>query len=91
MGERNAAPSKFAHLESMEAETFKAMVLRCIYAFDKEPHDKTRPFGMAAAALFICNGAAEANASTFRAELGGISARDKDNGDWEIVCKRVSA
>jgi len=81
--------SKFAHLEAMDPQQFKAMVLRCIYAFDREPMDKTRPFGMAAAALFICNGAAESNAATFRATLEGCTAGSKDNGDWRITCKRV--
>lgn len=80
---------KFAHLENMDAAAFKAMVLRCIYAFDREPLDKTRPFGMAAAALFICNGAAEADAATFRASLGGCSAGERETGDWEIVVQRA--
>jgi hypothetical protein len=82
---------KFAHLEAMDAKVFKAMVLRSIAAFDREPLDKTRPYGMAAAALFICHGAAEANASAFNATLEGCSIRDADTGDWQITVKRLRA
>lgn len=83
--------------DDLPPEEFKKKVMEMIDFFDRmddrmaDPNDvDLRSYPPAASAMCLARRAVDCNAGSYRVLLGGYTIEDKDQGDWEVIVRKVT-